>query len=125
MIAPVFRKTLRCAWGLVVGLVFAGALLASPPGWADKAEDTRELVTKATETVGDFKADPDMTWFRDNLPKAKAVLVVPVLIRGGFIIGGSGGHGTLLWRDAGSGSWSYPGFYFMGAISVGLQIVFF
>ncbi len=122
MVASIFRKNLRLVWGRVFYAVFAATLLVSQPGWADKAEDTRKLVVKATETVGDFKADPDMTWFRDNLPKAKAVLVVPVLIRGGFIVGGSGGHGTLLWRDAGSGNWSYPGFYFMGSISIGLQI---
>ena len=60
--------------------------------------------------------------FRDNLPDAKAVMVVPVLIKGGFIIGGSGGHGVVLWRDGASGRWSYPSFNFMGSITFGLQI---
>jgi lipid-binding SYLF domain-containing protein len=49
-------------------------------------------------------------------------MVVPVLIKGGFIIGGSGGHGVVLWRDDASGRWSYPSFNFMGSVTFGLQI---
>jgi lipid-binding SYLF domain-containing protein len=84
--------------------------------------EARQSVEKAKVTIDEFKADPSMTWFRDNLPKAKAVLVVPVLIKGGLILGGSGGHGALLWHDEETDTWSYPAFYFMGAVTFGLQI---
>ncbi len=107
-----------CAWSL--GLILAG--LAVAPALADAAADARALVDKAKQTVENFKADPDMGWFRDNLPDAKAVMVVPVLVKAGFIFGGSGGHGVVLWRDPASGSWSYPSFTFMGSITFGLQI---
>ena len=104
--------------------VFTPAALAPAwaPAWADEAADARDLVDKAKRTIENFKADPDMGWFRDNLPDAKAVMVVPVLIKGGFIFGGSGGHGVVLWRDDASGRWSYPSFTFMGALTFGLQI---
>jgi lipid-binding SYLF domain-containing protein len=102
----------------------AGALLLLAPGLAaaQDAAEAQELVDKAQKTIEDFKADPDIPWFRDHVPNAEAVMVVPVLVKGGFIIGGSGGHGALLWRDRATGQWSYPAFYFMGAVSFGLQI---
>ncbi len=107
------------AWLAFAPAAFAPAIA---PALADDATDARDLVDKAKQTIEDFKADPDMSWFRDNLPDAKAVMVVPVLIKGGFIIGGSGGHGVVLWRDSTSGRWSYPSFNFMGSITFGLQI---
>ncbi len=108
----------------MVGVLLLTALFAGAAQGvlAAAAEDARKLVAKAEQTIEDFRADPNMTWFRDHLPEAKAVLVVPVMIRGGFIFGGSGGHGALLWRDATTGVWSYPAFYFMGSVSFGLQI---
>jgi lipid-binding SYLF domain-containing protein len=105
-----------------VSLLVALFAVAAQGVLAAAAEDARKLVAKAEKTIEDFRADPDMTWFRDHLPEAKAVLVVPVMIRAGFIFGGSGGHGALLWRDATTGLWSYPAFYFMGSVSFGLQI---
>jgi lipid-binding SYLF domain-containing protein len=53
------------------------------------------------------------------MAKAKAVLVYPQIIEGGFIIGGSGGTGVLLVRDEKSGNFSAPAFYSMGGISLG------
>ncbi len=116
--ATAFARTaaLACLFALAV------FLLAPAGASADDAAEARELVDKAKQTIEDFKADPDMTWFRDNMPDAKAVMVVPVLLKAGFIFGGSGGHGALLWRDEASGQWSYPAFYFMAAGTFGLQI---
>ncbi len=106
----------------VLALALAWLALSPFEASADDAADARELVDKAKRTVENFKADPDMGWFRDNLPDAKAVMVVPVLLKAGFIFGGSGGHGVVLWRDDASGRWSYPSFNFMGSITFGLQI---
>ena len=81
-----------------------------------------ELVSEAVKTFKDFGADPDMDAFREQAKKAKAVLIVPRLIKAGFIIGGSGGSGALLARNEKTGEWSYPAFYTMGSGSIGLQI---
>ena len=48
------------------------------------------------------------------LPRCKAVLVIPSLLKAGFILGGEGGSGVLLGR-ADDGSWSAPAFYTMGS----------
>ncbi len=44
------------------------------------------------------------------------------MLKGGFVIGGSGGSGVLVSRNMKTGSWGYPVFYTMGSISFGLQI---
>jgi lipid-binding SYLF domain-containing protein len=79
------------------------------------------LVDAATTSVDTFTVDPDMKWFRDNMNKAKGVLVVPQLIKGGFIFGGSGGSGVLLVKGE-NNIWSDPAFYTMGSGTVGFQI---
>src|SRR3546814_7896369 len=60
-----------------------------------------------------------------ELPKfikaAKGILIVPQLVKGGFIIGAEGGSGVFLARGT-DGSWSPPAFYTLGAGSIGLQI---
>jgi lipid-binding SYLF domain-containing protein len=53
------------------------------------------------------------------LQNARAVYIVPKLIKGGFIFGAEGGDGVLL-RRSGRG-WSTPRFYGMGSASFGLQ----
>jgi lipid-binding SYLF domain-containing protein len=57
------------------------------------------------------------------LQRAKAIMVVPRLYKGGFVVGGEGGTGVLLVKQA-DGSWSYPAFYGLGSGSLGLQIGF-
>src|SRR5678815_3769350 len=54
------------------------------------------------------------------LGKAKAVLIFPQILKAGFVLGGSGGTGVLLVRDA-KGDWTGPAFYTMGSASLGFQ----
>lgn len=82
----------------------------------------QELVAKGTAVFKSFMQDPNMEWFRKNVHRAKGIFIVPQMLRGGFIIGGSGGSGMLVAQDATTGDWSYPAFYTMGSVSFGLQI---
>jgi len=97
-------------------------LLAGCAVSAASAGSVEELVNDAHETIQHFSSDPEMDWFRDHVRDAKGVLIVPRLLKGGFIFGGSGGSGVLLARDPGSGAWSYPAFYTIGSFTVGAQI---
>jgi lipid-binding SYLF domain-containing protein len=45
---------------------------------------------------------------------------MPQIIKGGLILGGSGGSGVLLARDKNSGNWNGPAFYTIGGVSFGL-----
>jgi len=81
-----------------------------------------ELVLKSEAVFKSFKADPQMQWFRENVIKAKGIFIVPRMLRAGFFIGGSGGSGALLAKNRKTGEWSYPAFYTMGSVSIGMQI---
>ena len=81
-----------------------------------------ELVLKSEAVFRSFMADPQMEVFRDQVNKSVGIFIVPRMIRGGFIIGGSGGSGALLAKNRENGKWSYPAFYTMGSVSFGLQI---
>jgi lipid-binding SYLF domain-containing protein len=109
-----------------MGTLFASAFIAfSLPAVAGKAgkekAEAEKIVNGATKTLKNFSADPNMTWFRDNIPNAKAVLVVPQLVKAGFIFGGSGGTGVVLSRDEKAGAWRGPSFATAAAVSAGFQ----
>jgi len=88
---------------------------------ASDASDAKELVDKATLTVGVLTADKDFATLGPALGKAKGVLVFPEVLKAGFVLGGSGGSGVLLVRDANTGDWGGPAFYTMGSASLGFQ----
>jgi SH3 domain-containing YSC84-like protein 1 len=115
------RRIRRFSWFLSAAILvitlsgFAGEALPA------EATDQQILVEKARVTFLDFMADENMAWLRDNLKKAKGVLIIPELLKAGFFLGGSGGSGVLLVRDEEKNDWSQPAFYTMGAASLGLQ----
>ena len=105
---------LQCILVLAVGLV-----LAATPAMAQQAE--QEIVDKARVALGHLRSDPDHPTLNNALSRAKAVLIIPSMLKAGFILGGEGGSGVLLGRGA-DGGWSAPAFYTMASGSVGLQI---
>ncbi len=88
---------------------------------SDTEDEQQALVDNANASAKRFAADPDMAWFRDNLDDAEGVLIIPTMIKAGYIIGGSGGSGVMLVRRPET-QWSYPAFYTMGSVTFGLQI---
>lgn len=107
---------------LTVLIVFGFFCSFSTQSLAADFSKPQELVSKSTAVFKSFMADPNMSWFHQNIGKAKGVFIVPQMLRGGFIIGGSGGSGLMLAQDFNTGKWSYPAFYTMGSVSLGLQI---
>ena len=98
----------------MVAMLFGGAARA--------AEEEQLLVDRARTTVQTLAAQNDLGDMRRLLVRARGVYIVPQLLKAGFIIGGEGGSGVLLARDAKTGEWSPPAFYSMAAGSIGLQI---
>ncbi len=101
--------------------VFAIILTACAEMHRDKRSTATDLVNQATETVQRFKGMPDLKRFAEYMPTARGIVVLPSVIKGGFLLGGEGGNGVLL-AKTGDGSWSQPAFYVLGAASVGLQM---
>lgn len=105
-------------------ILAAMLLVAAAPGAmaADKKEDAQGIVDKARATLSEFLRDKNYEWLRENIKKAKGVLIYPQVLKAGFILGGSGGTGVLLTRDNKTQEWSNPAFYTLGSVSFGLQI---
>lgn len=103
-------------------LVLACILFSPGSAPAEYYSEPSSLVDRATVVYRGFIADPDMEWFQRNVVNARGILIVPQMLRGGFIVGGSGGRGVLLAQDPASGKWSSPAFYSLGSVSFGFQI---
>ena len=107
----------------VVALAATLALgLGGAPARADDAQDARQLVEKAKLTVEQFQTDENMGALRDLAKKAKGMLIMPQMLRGAFIVGGAGGSGVLVARDAKANQWRGPAFYTLGGASFGFQV---
>lgn len=106
----------------VLFVLLALPLCHPPSARADYYGEPAGLVDRSLSVYRGFLADADMGWFRNNVVKARGIFIVPQMLRGGFIVGGSGGQGVLLAQDPASGKWSSPAFYSMGSLSFGLQI---
>jgi SH3 domain-containing YSC84-like protein 1 len=107
----------RRALAVLAGpLLFAGSGAQAAPG----AGDAAKIVAGAEAVLQDLAADHDFAGLRAALPRAKAVLIFPEVLRAGFLIGGSGGSGVLMVREP-DGGWLGPAFYTVGSASLGLQ----
>lgn len=83
--------------------------------------EQQQVIDRATATIDRMRTDNTFGYGRELLGKAKAVMIVPELLKAGFFFGGEGGTGVLLARRA-DASWGDPAFYIVGAASFGLQI---
>ncbi|MGF6272575.1 lipid-binding SYLF domain-containing protein [Massilia sp. UYP11] len=109
------HSTARRSRVLAAVAAFGLAACASEP----TLDDTRAQVDAAQATLTNFVRDPDMTWFREHVGSARAILISPQIVQAGFIVGGSGGSAVLIARHG--NDWAGPAFYRIAAGSVGLQ----
>jgi SH3 domain-containing YSC84-like protein 1 len=111
-----FRTLIRStafALTAVVASTFAAA--------AHAQADQQKLVAESQASFSNFLRDPEMTWFQQNVGRAKGILIAPEVLKAGFIFGGSGGRAVLIARDPKSGKWVGPAFYALATASVGFQ----
>jgi len=102
---------------IALGLAAALGLFAAASA---QAAEPASVLAHASATVEDLRHDRMFGDARHDLRHARAVLIVPQLVKGGFILGGEGGDGVLLART-GRG-FSPPAFYTLTSASFGLQI---
>ncbi|HXM20466.1 MAG TPA: lipid-binding SYLF domain-containing protein [Terriglobales bacterium] len=89
--------------------------------WAGSGrEDTVDRMQKAVDVLHAIMSTPDKGIPEEVLSNAKCIMVVPDLIKGGFIFGGKHGRGVASCRT--SNGWSAPAFISVGGGSWGLQI---
>lgn len=115
---PTFRPTLTRRL-FVASAAAISPLIPLSPALADAKRQA--LVNDALDAAKRVIESPDFPDARNQLKKARAVLILPAYAQAAFLIGGAGGRGVLLGRN-GPGDWSYPAFYNMGSGSIGLQV---
>ena len=108
------------------------ALMTAPMAWAQseggneqEAQQTSEEI--AVESANIVKAAKgaverlrERPLFAEAMDRAKAIVIFPDVVKGGFLISGQAGTGVLMTRGSG-GSWSAPAFYSITAAGIGLQ----
>ena len=108
------KKTISLLLMSLMGMVGTYAFAGS-----DK-EETIERMQKSVDVLQSIMSTPDKGIPEEVLNGAKCMVVVPNLIKGGFIFGGKHGRGVASCRT--QEGWSAPAFVSVGGGSWGLQI---
>src|ERR1700761_8523769 len=98
--------------------LFATTMLAAPMAQAQTSQQV--TIDGARKVLNDLRHDKEFGNAAQLIRQAKAVFIVPKLVKGGFIFGGEGGNGVLMVHNR--GGWGDPAFYAIGAASFGLQV---
>lgn len=101
-------------------LVGAMALTAANLSASSGRQDSIERLQMASDTLTAMISAPDKGIPEEVLSNAKCIVVVPNLVKGGFVVGGEHGRGVATCRT--SEGWSAPAFVSIGGGSWGLQI---
>ncbi len=110
------RNILRLTSVLTLGLIvlFAGSLKAKPADEIQRVQDSMAVLHDLTGT-------PDHSIPRHLLDRSEAIVVIPSLVKGGFVIGAKHGRGVMSSR-VGAKGFSAPAFVTMSGGSIGWQI---
>ena len=101
-------------------LVLVVLALCAGPAWALDKFEADLVVQKATLIIKDLMKSDDAGAARYLLRRARAVVIVPDMVKAGFVIGGKYGHGVMLART--KKGWSAPSFVTIAGATVGFQI---
>jgi SH3 domain-containing YSC84-like protein 1 len=105
----------------ITSMLLVGAVtLTTGNLWAASGrQDSIERLHTSTEVLHAMVNAPDKGIPEEVLSHAKCIVVIPHLIKGGFIVGGEHGRGIATCRT--SEGWSAPAFVSIGGGSWGLQ----
>lgn len=101
-------------------LVSALALTAANLSAASGRQDSIDRLSMASDTLNAMINIPDKGIPEEVLSNAKCIVVIPHLVKGGFVLGGEHGRGVASCRTP--EGWSAPAFVSLGGGSWGLQI---
>ncbi|HEX3354097.1 MAG: lipid-binding SYLF domain-containing protein [Terriglobales bacterium] len=104
----------------VFAVLLSMLMLLGSMAWATAKEDSEERLQNAANVLKEIMDAPDKGIPEEVLDNAKCIVVVPHLIKAGFIVGGKHGRGVASCRTA--TGWSAPAFISVGGGSWGLQI---
>lgn len=107
-----FRKALAA--------LLLGVVVWVNPSLAQPLSDEEEIVVEAGQVLKEIMAIPAKGIPRSLLAEAQGLVIVPGMLRGGFIIGFKHGRGIALSREA-DGTWGNPIFIQITGGNLGFQ----
>jgi SH3 domain-containing YSC84-like protein 1 len=84
-----------------------------------RASDEQDIIDGCSITLDHLRGDAAFGNAKQILATAAGVLIIPHIVKAGFIFGGEGGNGVLMQHHG--RIWSQPAFFAMGSASFGLQ----
>lgn len=117
MLIPMLRRA--------AGLALAGmaAVAVSTPAWSQESNQQRgEIPLVVNQSQAAFTSlvnDPEMTWVKDNVARAKGILIAPEL-RPEARMGKPGGRALLVAKGA-DGKWHGPAFFNVETVATGYK----
>ena len=105
---------------LAAALAALAVLISPSPAGAQADQEKR--ITDSAAVLETLVRAPDQGIPEDLLERAAAIVVIPSLVKGGFIIGAQHGRGVMSVRDRDTNKWSAPGFVALTGGSIGWQI---
>jgi lipid-binding SYLF domain-containing protein len=103
-------------WTLVVGVVAVPSVLSAAP-----SEESKRI-TESIAVLESLTSTPDAAIPKYVLDRAEAVVVIPTLVKGGFVVGAEHGRGVMSVRHRQADDWSPPVFVTLTGGSIGWQI---
>ena len=102
--------------------VLAAGLLATTPASAAEPDGERKRLAESAEVLTELMKTPDDAIPEYILDRAEAIVVIPQMVKGGFIVGAQHGKGVMSVRNRADNTWSTPGFVTLSGGSFGWQI---
>jgi lipid-binding SYLF domain-containing protein len=99
-------------------LLAVGLLAVAAPTPAGIVEDAR--ADEASRVLGEILRIPEESIPSNLLQDARAIAVIPNVVKAGFVVGGRRGRGLIAVRTR-EGTWSHPSFVTLTGGSVGFQ----
>lgn len=80
-----------------------------------------ELLKESVQVLEEMRQSPDQGIPFQLIQKAKAIIIIPTLLKGGFLLGARYGEGVATVRNPYTGQWSPPAFITTAGASFGFQ----
>lgn len=105
---------------LLLAFSIAPGPLATEAGTKDKEA---KRLNRSAQVFREILSAPDQSVPRDLLERSHCVLIIPSMLKGGFVLGGRYGKGVVSCRkEGGLGPWGPPSMVVLAGGSFGLQI---
>jgi len=108
-------------WLIALSVVMVLSGCVSAPNERASAARSERLLEQSRLILDDFLDDQQYQNMRVYVQNAYAIMIVPDLLKGGFLAGAEHGTAVMLVRNPTTGGWGQPAFYDIYGGSLGLQ----